>query len=337
MISGTASAWRWVRDQPRRELHAGSLGVIVAAAFPGRKLVRAESMPGGMRNANYRVWMDAVSGSFVVRIYEHDPSLCEKEADLLRHIAQTVPVAEVVYADTAGLNGIPPFAIFRHIEGTSFFHLKRSGASRETIAAAARAVGGALATLGSIRFPTAGWLGAGPAVTAPLSEDTAAYPRFIDLCLNSTNLRQRMGSALRERVRICIGSFAMELANIQRETTLVHGDFGKGNVLVREVAGNWTVPVIVDWEFAVAGAPLIDVAHFLRYERAATPRLEPHFSAGFVAAGGMLPDNWRRLGRVLDMVALCESLTHDALPDAITAELLELILATVEDRDPVLP
>jgi hypothetical protein len=50
-----------------------------------------------------------------------------------------------------------------------------------------------------------------------------------------------------------------------------------------------------------------------------------------------LPDEWRRLARVVDLTALCESLTHDDLPDDVVVELVELVRATVDNRDPVIP
>jgi hypothetical protein len=53
-------------------------------------------------------------------------------------------------------------------------------------------------------------------------------------------------------------------------------------------------------------------------------------------AGGDLPRDWRRLARVLDVAALCESLTHGQLPDTAAGELVELIRAIVESRDPEL-
>jgi hypothetical protein len=37
---------------------------------------------------------------------------------------------------------------------------------------------------------------------------------------------------------------------------------------------------------------------------------------------------------LVDLAALCESLTHDQLPDAVIQELVELVRATIEDRDP---
>jgi aminoglycoside phosphotransferase (APT) family kinase protein len=106
--------------------------------------------------------------------------------------------------------------------------------------------------------------------------------------------------------------------------------------LVQRVDGKWKVKAVLDWEFAVSGSPLIDVAHFMRYERASCPRIEPYFSRGYLDAGGTLPHGWRRLARVLDLIALCESLTHEGLAPDVIAEIVELVRATVEVRDPQL-
>jgi hypothetical protein len=48
---------------------------------------------------------------------------------------------------------------------------------------------------------------------------------------------------------------------------------------------------VLDWEFAFLGSPLLDVGHFLRYERAARPLREPHLSRGFLEDGGKLPED----------------------------------------------
>jgi hypothetical protein len=37
---------------------------------------------------------------------------------------------------------------------------------------------------------------------------------------------------------------------------------------------------------------------------------------------------------MVDLIALCESLTHETLPSSVVAELIELVTATIEDRDP---
>jgi hypothetical protein len=76
------------------------------------------------------------------------------------------------------------------------------------------------------------------------------------------------------------------------------------------------------------------VGHFLRYERRSAPLCEPHFSQGFVENGGQLPDNWKEVVRVIDLSGIVECLTHEELPVDIEIELLELINATLDHRDP---
>jgi len=237
----------------------------------------------------------------------------------------------VIDAEPNGWDGFAPFVVMQYVEGISFRDLKRSG-DREAIAQAAIAIGETLAAIGRISFERSGWLAPGPTVTAPLLESADPTPRFVDLCLESANLQRRMPTDLRDHVSEIIWSRAAELAELDLLAHLVHGDFGKRNLLVRCQGGRWCIAAVLDWEYAVSGSPLIDVGHFLRYERSDQPCVEPHFSQGFARGGGVLPQEWRSLARLIDMTALCESLTHDELPEAVVVELLELIRATVEDR-----
>lgn len=333
MIPGVPVEARWVRLEPRRTLPPGYLERIVGTAFPSRVVVDVQHLSDGLRNANFRLQIESISGSpselVVLRIYEHDASLCRKEVDLLHLIGHSVPVPEVIHAEPEGLNDIPPFVLFRFVQGISFQELKRSG-DAASICEAAFAVGQTLALIGRTIFPQSGWIGPGPHVSSGLMQG----PRFVDLCLASSNLQGRMEADLRDRTQALVWSCAQDMASLDDERCLVHGDFGKRNLMLQRVAGKWTVAAVLDWEFAISGTPLIDIGHFLRYERAARPVAEPHFSEGFVSAGGKLPPGWCRLARAIDLIALCESLTHDELPDAVVAELIELIRATVEDRDP---
>jgi aminoglycoside phosphotransferase (APT) family kinase protein len=332
MIEGAPTESRWVRTEPRRGLPAHILNQIVGRAFPHRRLIDARPLES-LRNANFVLKLDSMADRVVLRIYEHDPSLCQKELDLLRTIRNSVPVPEALHAEPGGLNEIPPFVLFRYIEGIEFRELKRMENARSQ---AAYAVGQTLARIGATTFDRSGWLGPGPAVLHPLLEGANPVPRFAELCLASPNLRGRMEPALRERTLALVWSYAAELAGLENERCLIHGDFGKRNVIVRQLAGSWTVAAVLDWEFALSGSPLADVGHFLRYERKSRPVAEPHFSEGYRHAGGRLPDGWRRLSRIVDSIALCESLTHDELPGPIAAELVELVSATIDDRDPQL-
>jgi len=332
MIPGAAEQARWLRAEPRRGLPALVLDRIVHAAFPRRRVLACEPLGNGLRNANFKLQLDPAPEPVVLRIYEHHASLCQKEIDLMRLVGGAVPVPEVIHAAPRGWEDLPPFMLTRWIEGITYHDLKRSG-DHEAIAQAAQAAGAVLAAIARFRFPKPGWIAPGPTVASPLLEGADPMPRFVDACLASESLQLRMPAELRDRTHALIWSCAPRYAGLDGEAALVHGDFNKRNLLVRQAGGRWSVAAVLDWEFAVSGAPLADLANFLRYERAARPLIEPHFSAGYVRAGGRLPPDWRRLARLADLAALCESLTHDELPDAVTTELVELVRATIEDRD----
>ena len=306
---------------------------IANAAFPGRRVISSEPLGDGKRNSNFKLSIGPASEPVVLRVYEHDASLCQKELDLMRIVGGAVPVPELIHAEPRGWEDLPPFRLTRWVAGISFKELKRSG-DTAAIAGAAQAAGETLAAIGRFRFPKPGWLAPGPTVASPLLEGADPTPRFIDLCLAAENLQRRIPADLRDSAHALVWSWAPRLAALAGEASLVHGDFNRRNLLLRRAGARWTVAAVLDWEFAVSGSPLEDLGSFLRYERTAQPLAEPHFSLGYTRAGGRLPHDWRRLARLLNLVALCESLTHDELPADVTAELVELLRAAIEDRDP---
>ncbi|MFZ0634002.1 MAG: phosphotransferase [Candidatus Acidiferrales bacterium] len=333
VISGAPKEARWLRAQPRRTLPAPLVERIVHTAFPRSRVLDIQPLRDGLRNANFKLQLDSPPDPIVLRIYEHDASICQKEVDLLNLVARSVPVPEIIHAESRGTDDIPPFALLHFVEGISFRDLTRAG-DADAIAQAARSAGETLAAIGRTTFSISGWLALGPAVGTPLLDGADPVPRFVDLCLAAANLQRRMPADLRKRTHASIWSHSPNLGSLDDDACLVHGDFGKRNLLVRNVEGKCTVVAVLDWEFAVSGSPLADLGHFLRYERISRPLVEPHFSNGYLFAAGKLPQNWRQLARLVDLAALCESLTHDDLPDAVVAELIELIRATVENRDP---
>jgi len=333
MIHGGPVESRWLRPEPRRTVPTNVVAKAVKTVFPGHKIVDVLPLSDGFRNANFKVHLDSTPEFVVLRIYEHDASLCRKEVDLIDLIGHSLPIPEVIHAESAGIDDLPPFVLLRYIEGIGFRELKRRE-DADSISQAAYDIGRTLALIGRTTFPKSGWIGPGPSVGAPLLAGIDPGPRFVDLCLASANVERRMDAELRDRTSALVWSYAAQLASLGDETHLVHGDFGSRNLLVHQVDQNWTVAGVLDWEFAIAGSPLTDVGHFLRYESSSFRVVEPHFSQGYLQAGGRLLPCWRRLSRVVDLIALCESLTHDALPGPILVELLELVRATVHDRDP---
>jgi aminoglycoside phosphotransferase (APT) family kinase protein len=235
-------------------------------------------------------------------------------------------VPEVLYVNPDESDGLPPFTLARFVDGVSFHQLKKTG-DREAIAQAAHSAGETLAAIGRIRFDKAGWLGPGRAVGSPLPGAGCPLPPFVDLCLAAPRLEQRVPPEWRSRVHDLLWRWEPELDALSHDPRLVQGDFNRRNLLVQSVKGRWQVAAVLDWEFALSGSPLADVGTFLRYEKDFAPLAEPHFSNGYRAAGGQLPEHWRSLARCLSLAAICESLTHDDLPPAIALELVDLLIA----------
>ncbi|MGO8991750.1 MAG: phosphotransferase family protein, partial [Polyangiaceae bacterium] len=137
--------------------------------MPGRRLEDAEPLMDGLRNANFKLTLGGCEEAFVLRIYEHDPSLCDKEADLRRLVGAKVPVPEAIHVEPRGLADLPPFAISRFVDGLTFRDLSRTR-DQAAIGEAARSIGETLAAIGSFQFPRPGWLAPGPTVGPPLLE-----------------------------------------------------------------------------------------------------------------------------------------------------------------------
>jgi aminoglycoside phosphotransferase (APT) family kinase protein len=288
-------------------------------------------LPDGLCNFNYRVELEAEAAPFVLRIYGHDPNACLKEAELLRLLRATTPVPEVLHVQADGCCGAGPFIVTRYVEGITFRQLRRGG-DAAAVAQAAYAVGETLSAIGRHRFAARGVLGAGLAVTAPFFAGPDAIPQFIDACLADPTLRGRLDVRVRERLHALVRARAADLARLQGEACLVHRDFNNRNVLVRQERGRWVVAAVLDWECAVSGSPLFDVATFLQYERRLSPSREPYFSRGYQDGGGRLPDGWWQLARIVGLTGQCATLTQPAVPAEIVTEVAGLVRATAEQE-----
>ncbi len=310
----------------------------MAQLFPRSRVSTFAVLSGGLINTNLKVELDSGRKQVVLRLYRNGSDVCRREAAILRKVRNTVPVPELIHAEPANLDRLGPFSVLEYVVGMTFQQLKRTG-NLEAIQQAAASVGQTLAAIGRYQFQKIGRLlvdeGSDTvSVGAPYVEGRDTVPRILDQFLVSPNVERRVGSGTVCRLHDFMWSWAQRLADFDNDHSLVHGDFGNRNILVREKRDGWRVAAILDWEFAFSGSPLLDVGHFLRYERSAQPLREPQFSRAFVEYGGELPDQWRKIARVIDLTGIVECLTHDELPADLEAELIDLIYATLEDHDP---
>src|SRR5262249_59477457 len=117
-------------------------------AFPRTRVTRIERLTGGLRNANFKIKLEGHDDAIVLRVYEQDPTACQKEIDLLRWLSGAVPVPELLYAGPNALDGSGPYIVLRYVAGMTFRELRSNG-DVTAVQQAARSVGKTLAAIAS--------------------------------------------------------------------------------------------------------------------------------------------------------------------------------------------
>ena len=328
----------WQRRHPFVELPEAELTRLVCLALPGEHVAALRTMTGGLRNTNYRIDL-AGGAAAVLRLYVADPGACGSEAAVLAAMAGRVPAPRVVYSDAAAS---PPFAVLEWMDGLPLHEVldEADGAAARDLAGIC---GAALARIHSFRFPAPGFLGPEMIVVRPMP---AWAPAVLGTLAGP--VEERLGPELAARVRDTVESSAGDVEAVWSEAVLVHADYKPWNLLVRQGvlhdkrapetgsaasvapvaarAAGWQLTGILDWEFACAGCKLIDFATFLRAEEARPAGFGDAFAAAYLAAGGTLPSEWRRLTRLVDLLNLVQ-LLQSGDPQT-TDDLRRLVVAT---------
>jgi len=311
----------WERRHPFVELPAGELERLMGRALPGSDVVAARPLTAGLRNTNYRIQL-ASGAAAVLRLYVADPEACGREAAVLAAMAGRVPAPRVLFSDaTAG----PPFALLEWLDGLSL-HEVLDRADAATALELAAVCGAALTAIHEIRFPAPGFFGPELRVVTPM----AAWAPTVLATLQGP-AEESLGPELAAGVRETVASNAERVEAVWSEAVLIHADYKPWNLLVRSrepglsqvpdaaafpdaasasarKPAAWQLAGVLDWEFACAGCKLIDFATFLRDEEARPTGFGDAFATAYLAAGGTLPNDWRPLTRLVDLLNLLQLL-----------------------------
>ncbi len=318
----------WERRHAALALDAAPIAALLQPAFPDRAVLSAELLSGGLANTNYKVTLAGLHEPVVLRLFTRDPAACQTELDIYQLTGAHVPMPAILYADPTGEPHSRPYLVARWIDGTKLDALLAHG-DEAAIASAAHTVGATLAGLAAFPFARAGFFGPGLTIAQPLAPSTESVPAYVDEALFTGAASARLGPELTQALQRLLRENAALLAAADTQTVLVHGDYKAQNLLVCQAGAGWNIAAVLDWEFAFAGSPLFDVAICLRYADTLPPAFVSAFATGYRAHGGILPTDWRRIIRLLDLVNLCGFL---AAPDArgpMIAEVTSLVRATV--------
>jgi aminoglycoside phosphotransferase (APT) family kinase protein len=315
-------------------LDPAKLQSILSTALPGRQLHGCTPLGGGFSNALYRVDVSAGTGDpvqpVVLRIFVRDGTRCAIESALAGKLRGIVPVPEVLWSDPGGEMIGQPFTLVQWVDGVLVDQVLAGGTVAD-VTAVGREVGAVLASIGSIRFNSAGFFGDGALEPRPLRNPapeqllTYVYARLFE-----GPAQDALDPSTRDAWWRLISDAAPCLHSVEGARSLVHADFNGKNLMVRNGPGGWQVAGVLDWEFAFSGSSLADVGNMLRFADEYPTGYADAFLTGFTAHGGSLPDDWQRIARTLDVFSIVDFLCRS--PDNPFREKARKLISAAVDR-----
>jgi aminoglycoside phosphotransferase (APT) family kinase protein len=310
---------RWSRPIPALAVDIADAQRMVACALPGAQVVSVTAIEGGLANTNAMVSLDRAPERVLLRLYQRDPKAAEKERAIARHLSGHVPVPEFLYL---GEDRDRRFAVLQWVEGMRM-ELALEGASPWEASAYGEKAGKTLATVHATTFEQSGFLDGALNVATPLKVD----PDFLVGFLRGSFIEGGGARFVSRELADAAIAYVKRNAGLEwgGPPRLIHCDYNGSNLMVR---GSEIVAVI-DWEFSFAGSPAIDFGNLLRNHP--DEPFQDAVAAGYRAAGGHLPEQWRKLARISDLTSWAEFLHRPVVDPILVQDALAAIRATIAD------
>ena len=276
---------------------SAAVASALAGAATGQRVVRVERLWGGLANTMVVAILDT-GERVVVRLPRgRPPDWLAIEAAVMRRAAAVVPVPEVLLVDVEGSIGGRPGMVMTFVDGYPGRPMAKR-VDEDGARSLGREFGTVLGALADIEFERAGYF------TDPTLAPVAIEPPDIVELLVSSAHRSPRPHPVHNKLRAAWDGICRDrpelLQAVSAKPALVHGDANANNFLVGPSAGGrLEVKALVDWEYALAGSPLVDLGAILR----AASRRPPSFSTGMIEAyehrAGRLPDGWRGAATII--------------------------------------
>ncbi|NUP08812.1 MAG: aminoglycoside phosphotransferase family protein [Polyangiaceae bacterium] len=321
----------WERP-PRLDLSIDELQHLVEPAFRGASVVEHEVIGTGLANTNIRFRLRGEGRSYVLRIHTRDPNAAVRERDLMSYLAKNrnppIPVPPLIYSDVVPSRGANPYSIWGFVEGMLLQDLFGTLPDSELIDVA-RSCGQVAAALSTHRFSRCGEFGTGLEIVEEYGTPSRFVPAAVHDALFGGLSGERLGAQLRDSLWKAVERTSALLTMLDDRYSLVHSDYKRSNIVVARSGATWSVAAVLDWEFAFAGPPLVDVGLFLRAGDALPVGFRDAFVGGYREAGGELPEEWLRLSRLVDLLSQMTFLNDPRDRPRVVAETIKVVEETV--------
>ena len=293
------------RREPAVALSVEEIHELTRSHLPDSQIESVSFLAGGFMNSNYRVVLRDRT-SLVLRISSRRADF-KKELSVLKHVQGVVPVPGIIAEDFSALHS---FVLMEFIEGSLFSELLYS-LKPDDLAKIAFDAGGTLQTIHSFDLGQSGFFDENLLFNPAFENFGGSFYNYIRSHLAAGRVRERLGQTLANRALEWVGAKREVYWSVPNTTRLIHCDYNLKNILIRRGEASWKVAGILDWEFAMAGSPLVDIGNFLRFEDELPAGFSEAFVRGYVSNGMGLPNNWKEVAKLLDFAAMINFLEDE--------------------------
>ncbi len=309
-------------------LTLAQLSELIQPAFPGQTVVEAATAQGGLANTNVRLRLSGREEPILLRLFVRDPKEAPKEVALNRLVAGSCPVpAFLHFAENNPVTG-QAYILMDWVDGVRL-EVAAKTLTDDQLNALGRDIGRVLAGIHGITFPETGFFDADLNISTPISVGRDGLVWFLRHCLADGLGEKRIGADLTQAAIAFVETEGRLLDGWQGPACLAHCDFNGSNILVREIEGAWCVAAVLDWEFAISGSPFFDFGNLLRPPLGERSGFEESVAGGYREAGGVLPDEWRAMSRLIDLTAWADFLNRPNATDGLIRDAAAMIEQTI--------
>jgi Ser/Thr protein kinase RdoA (MazF antagonist) len=210
---------------------------LIKSFLGGRELASSQLLSSRNNNANYH-FTDSEGTAYVLRLASE--AQIEKEKFAMRLVADFVPVPKWLEEGKG-------FLILPFIKGEPLSQCPENAYDAAVT----------LSAIASVHFDLPGQIKpAGNIAPWPFK----GLRGFYDLMLNHKTVLDWIGKKRAVRIEGMLIQYGPLLAEIGKESQLVHGDFNPTNILIED----GKVSAVLDWEYAMSGSPYMDIGNLLR-------------------------------------------------------------------------
>jgi Ser/Thr protein kinase RdoA (MazF antagonist) len=261
----------------------------------------------GCANSNFKLTFHSGHPPLILRIYVRDSSALARELQLHAQLNNQIPVPTFLYHDDSCTHIAYPYAVMEWVDGILMREVILSK-NEHAIRACAREAGKYLAVLRGMKLSRGGFFQPDSSIR-PFNQDEDYLP-YIHFLLRQPTVRASLGPSSHAAVSKIISNEVHHLPH-KDDANLTHADYDPANMLVRQIAGEWQISAILDWEFALASTYLLDIGLFLRYSHLLPACYESAFIASVEKYSGALPPDWRLAAKLMDLLCLLQLLYYN--------------------------